>query len=89
LPKNAFYDVKYEDLVADTETQSRKLIEYCGLSWNDACMEPHKNERSIKTASVTQVRQPVYKTSVARWKKYEKFLGPMIEGLGDALGTEK
>jgi tetratricopeptide (TPR) repeat protein len=85
LPKNAFYDVRYEDLVADTETQSRKLIEYCGLDWNDACMEPHKHERSIKTASVTQVRQPVYKTSVARWKKYEKFLGPLIEGLGDAL----
>ncbi|MEZ0224836.1 MAG: sulfotransferase [Alphaproteobacteria bacterium] len=85
LPKNAFYDVRYEDLVEDTETQSRKLIEYCGLDWNDACMEPHKHERSIKTASVTQVRQPVYKTSVARWKKYEKFLGPLIEGLGDAL----
>lgn len=85
LPNNTFYDVRYEDLVADTATQSRKLIEYCGLDWNDACMEPHKHERSIKTASVTQVRQPVYKTSVARWKKYEKFLGPLIEGLGDAL----
>ena len=88
LPKGAFYDVRYEELVEDTETQSRRLIEYCGLPWSEACLEPHKHERSIKTASVTQVRQPVYKTSVARWKKYEKFLGPLIEGLGDALEAE-
>jgi tetratricopeptide (TPR) repeat protein len=85
LPKNAFYDIQYEELIADTKGQTKKLLAYCGLEWDKRCLDFHKNERSIRTASVTQVRQPIYKTSVARWKKYEKFLGPLIEGLGDVL----
>jgi len=85
LPQGSFYTIRYEDLVEDTETQARRLIDYCGLEWNDACLEPHKIKRAVRTASVAQVRQPVYKSSVARWKKYERFLGPLIEGLGDAL----
>lgn len=85
LPEGSFYDIRYEELVADTETEARKLIDYCGLDWNDACLEFYKHERSIRTASVTQVRQPIYKTSLARWKKYEKFLGPLIEALGDVM----
>jgi len=85
LPAGSFYEIKYEEVVDDIEDQARKLIEYCGLPWDDSCLEFYKNKRSIRTASVTQVRQPIYKTSKQRWKNYEKFLGPMIEGLGDAL----
>ena len=83
LPEGAFLDVQYEELVADKEAQTCRLIEYCGLEWNDACLESHKNERSIKTASVTQVRQPVYTSSVERWRRYEKHLQPLFEALGE------
>jgi tetratricopeptide (TPR) repeat protein len=89
LPKGAFYDVQYEALVDDTEAEAKRLIDYCGLDWNESCLAFHENKRNIRTASLTQVRQPIYKTSVARWKKYEKFLGPLIEGLGDAWAGEE
>ena len=83
LPVGSFYEVQYEDLVADTEIQARALIDYCGLEWNDDCLNFHKSARSVRTASVTQVRQPIYKTSVERWRSYEKHLSPLFEGLGD------
>lgn len=83
LPQDAFLEVQYEELVTDKEAQTRRLIEYCGLEWNDACLQSHKTERSIKTASVTQVRQPVYTTSVERWRRYEKHLQPLFEALGE------
>lgn len=75
-------DINYEDTIADPEYWSRKLIEHVGLEWNDACLAPHKLERTVKTASHWQVRQPIYKTSVQRWKNYEKYLGPLKETLG-------
>lgn len=84
LPEDSFYDLRYERLVDDTEAEAKKLIEYCGLEWDKSCLEFYKNKRSIRTASVTQVRQPIYKTSKQRWKNYEQFLGPMIEALGEA-----
>ena len=87
LPAGAFLEVQYEELVADKEAQTRRLIEYCGLEWNDACLESHKNERSIKTASVTQVRQPMYTTSVERWRPYEKHLQPLFAALGEYAPT--
>lgn len=87
LPPDAFLEVQYEELVADKEAQTRRLIEYCGLAWNDACLESHKTERSIKTASVTQVRQPVYTTSVERWRRYEKHLQPLFDTLGEYAPT--
>lgn len=83
LPEDAFLEVQYEELVAGPEAQTRRLIEYCGLEWNDACLQSHKTERSVKTASVTQVRQPVYTTSVERWRRYEKHLQPLFEALGE------
>ena len=85
LPVGAFLDVQYEDIVADQEAQARKLIAYCGLEWNDACLDFHTTKRSIRTASVTQVRQPIYATSVERWRHYEKFLGPLLDALGDLV----
>jgi hypothetical protein len=83
LPEGSFLEVQYEDIVADMETQARRLIDWCGLEWDDACLEFHKNERSIRTASVTQVRQPIYTSSVERWRNYEQFLDPLLEALGE------
>lgn len=85
LPAGAFLDVQYEDIVADQETQAKQLIAYCGLDWNDACINFHKNKRPIYTASVTQVRQPIYRSSVERWRNYERFLGPLLDALGDLV----
>jgi tetratricopeptide (TPR) repeat protein len=82
LPADAFIDVQYEAIVADPEAQARRLLDYCGLEWNAACLDFHKHQRSIRTASVTQVRQPVYQSSVERWRHYEKHLGPLLEALG-------
>lgn len=85
LPSGAFLDIQYEDLVADPEGQTRHLLEYCQLDWNDACLDFHKTERSVRTASVTQVRQPIYSSSVERWRHYEQFLAPLLEELGDLV----
>jgi len=85
LPAGAFLDIRYEDIVADQEAQARKLIKYCGLEWNDACLDFHKTKRPIRTASLTQVRQPIYNSSVERWRSYEKFLGPLLDALGDLV----
>lgn len=76
-------DINYADTIANPEYWTRKLIDHIGLEWNDACLAPHKLERSVKTASHWQVRQPIYKTSVQRWKNYEEFLQPLIDALND------
>jgi hypothetical protein len=73
------FEVQYEDMVENQEEMSRKLIEYVGLEWDDRCLSFHETERLVRTASVDQVRRPLYKTSVARWKPYEKYLGPLIK----------
>lgn len=83
LPANAFLDVNYEDIVADQESQARRMLEYCELEWNDACIEFHNNKRGVRTASAVQVRQPIYQSSVGRWRNYQKFLGPLLNALGD------
>ena len=72
------HDVDYEETVADLEAVARRLIAACGLEWEPACLEFHRNERPVRTASVTQVRQPVYTRSVARWKNYEAEPGRAI-----------
>lgn len=74
-------EVRYEETIADQETMSRKLIAHAGLEWEDQCLNFHETERSVQTASLWQVRQPIYKTSVQRWRRYEKHLGPLIEAL--------
>lgn len=83
LPAGSFLEVQYEDIVADMETQARRLIDWCGLEWNDACLAFHKNTRNIRTASVAQVRKPIYNSSVERWRHYEAFLDPLFEGLAE------
>ncbi len=82
MPKGALLEVRYEELVADLEGQARRILAHCGLEWDPACLDFHRTERTIRTASVNQVRQPLYATSVGRWKAYEKHLGPLVEALG-------
>jgi tetratricopeptide (TPR) repeat protein len=83
LPTGTFLDVQYEEVVADTEAQARRILDYCGLEWDARVLDFHRNERPVKTASSSQVRQPIYGSSVARWRNYEKFLGPLLQELGD------
>ena len=75
-------EVQYEELVADLEGQSRRLIDFLGLPWDPACLEFHKTQRTVVTASIWQVRQPIYTRSVGRWRNYEKHLGSLLEVLG-------
>jgi hypothetical protein len=82
LPKPMF-EVQYEELIADQEAVSRRLIAFCGLDWDERCLSFHANPRAVQTASMFQVRKPIYATSVGRWKRYEKHLGPLIEALGE------
>ena len=71
-------EVDYEETVADLEGVTRKLVDWCGLAWEPACLEFHKAKRPVRTASVVQVRQPVFRTSVGRWKHYEHTLAPLF-----------
>ena len=79
LPANSFLEVDYETLVADPEPSVRRMIDFVRLDWNEACLRPEDNERAVKTPSMWQVRQPVYKTSTERWRKYEPWLGEFRE----------
>ncbi len=82
LPKGVMHRVVYEDVVHDTRGEARRLIAFLGLQWDDACLEFHKSDRPVKTASVAQVRRPIYNTAVERWKSYGDGLNPLIEALG-------
>jgi tetratricopeptide (TPR) repeat protein len=75
------YDVQYEQLVADPEAGTRGLLGYCALPWDERCLRPYESKRPVYTASVWQVRQPIYKDSVHRWKRYEHHLGELKEAL--------
>lgn len=75
-------DVQYEDLVRNQEAVSRRMIDFCGLSWDDRCLEFHKTTRPVQTCSVWQVRQPIYDSAIGRWKHYAKHLDPLIRALG-------
>ena len=75
------YNLNYESLTTDQENQTRKLIKYLELNWEDACLSPHKNKRSVRTASQQQVRQKVYKGSSEAWRKYEMYLDGAFDRL--------
>ena len=83
LPPESFYRISYEKLVENQESESRKLIAFCGLKWQDECLEFYKNKKGVATASAMQVKQPIYKSSVAKWKAYEQELQPLIQVLKD------
>jgi hypothetical protein len=75
------HEVRYEEVVADLEGAIRPLLAACGLEWDQACLEFHRTRRPVRTASVTQVRQPVYRHSVGRWKLYERELADLFARL--------
>lgn len=77
------YDLYYDNLVNDFEATCKNLIEYCGLEWNDACLEFYANKRKVLTASSNQVNKPLYKSSVNRWKNYEAFISPLLSVLSN------
>jgi len=74
-------DIQYESLVSNLEGESRRLIEFLGLEWEPACLDFHRTERAVHTASVWQVRQPIYNRSVGRWRHYERHLEPLLREL--------
>jgi hypothetical protein len=74
--------MRYEDLVADLEGESRRLMSFLGLPWNPACLDFHRTERTVQTSSAWQVRQPIYTRSVGRWRNYQRHLAPLLEALG-------
>ena len=78
----SFLDVRYEELVENQEPVSRRIINFCGLDWNEHCLEFHRSRHSIKTASNVQIRKKMYRTSIGRFENYEKHLVPLKEALG-------
>ena len=78
IPQDAMAEIWYEDLVVDTEGEARRILEFCGLDWQPACLEFHRRKAASTTASATQVRQPVYTTSLDLWRNYEQQLAPLI-----------
>jgi len=81
LPQDAILHVQYEDVVADLEGQARRLLEFCELPWNDACLSFHETKRAVRTASVAQVREPIYRRSVGKWRPADDVLRPLLDGL--------
>jgi tetratricopeptide (TPR) repeat protein len=77
LPADRFMEIRYEDIVGDLDSQARKLIGFCGLAWDDRCLAFHENSAAITTPSAAQVRQPIYASSMGRWKKYGALLDPL------------
>ena len=85
LPAELLLEVRYEALADEPETWSRRMLDHLALPWDPRCLEFHRTERAVLTASSWQVRQPIGKGSIGRWRRYERFLAPLREALGDVL----
>jgi tetratricopeptide (TPR) repeat protein len=85
LPPGAMLDVSYEDVIDDLEGQARRLIDYCGLPWDDRCISFHGTKRPVKTASAVQVRRPLFRSSLQRWRHYEASLALLLDELRDVI----
>jgi tetratricopeptide (TPR) repeat protein len=85
LPRDRFIEIDYEELTRESEPVIRRIIAACGLLWNDACLHPENNPRAVRTPSKWQTRQSIYGTSVARWRRYEPWLGPLRALVDDRL----
>ena len=72
-------------MIADFDNKAKQIVSHVGLNWDDKCLKFYENDRAVKTASLTQVRKPIYNSSVGRWKKYEDYLKPLIKELGPVL----
>ncbi len=84
LPEDRFMSLRYEHLVSDQESQTRRLLKFCGLAWDARCLDFHNNAAGLMTASIQQVREPMFTTSIGRWRKYGDALAPMIDILMEA-----
>ncbi|HEX4144962.1 MAG TPA: sulfotransferase [Pirellulales bacterium] len=81
LPAGVMLDVAYEDVVDDLDGQARRLVDFCGLPWDDRCLSFHETRRPIATPSNVQVRRPLYRSSLSRWRRYEGYLRPLLAEL--------
>ncbi len=81
LPASHFLEVDYEAVVEDMETQARRMLDFLGLPWDPACLDFYRTERPVRTSSVNQVRQPIYRSSRGRWRKHAEHLGPLLQAL--------
>jgi hypothetical protein len=88
LPADRFIEVDYEELTRTPEPVIRRIIAGCGLAWHDACLRPESNPRAVRTPSKWQARQPIYRNSVARWRRYEPWLGPLRALVDDGSELE-
>jgi tetratricopeptide (TPR) repeat protein len=88
LPVDRFLEVDYEELTREPEPGIRRIIAACGLTWDDACLRPESNPRAVRTPSKWQTRQKIYRTSVARWRRYESWLGPLRALVDDESGPD-
>jgi len=82
LPPGTLIDVRYEDLVDNLEGVSREALRHCGLDWEDACLNFHDTERTVRTASLMQVRKPLYRSAMGGWRRYARHLTPLADALG-------
>jgi hypothetical protein len=82
------YELPYEQLVDDQQTQTRRLIDFLGLDWEDSCLDFHQSDRPVTTASNWQVRRPMDRSRKQRWRRYEKHIGPLREALREVLPSE-
>jgi tetratricopeptide (TPR) repeat protein len=81
LPEGRMLEVRYEDVVGDLETASRRILAHCGLDWDPHCLRFHQTGRRVRTASAIQVRQEIYRSSIGRWRDYQPYLGPLLQEL--------
>ena len=89
LPPGVMLEVDYEDLVVEPERLTREMIAFIGLDWDDRCLRPQNNQRTVKTASMWQARQPTYRSSIERWRNYEPWLGELRDLLDDPDGSKQ
>jgi tetratricopeptide (TPR) repeat protein len=89
LPQGRMLEVRYEDVVADLEGQSRRILDHCRLPWDERVLAFHRTERPVPVASAAQVRTPLYHSAVGRWRGYEKYLGPLLAELQPAEATAR
>jgi hypothetical protein len=87
IPGGSMLEVRYEDVVGDLKGQTRRILAHCGLDWDPRCLDFHRGEQSVRTASFAQVRRPLYRSSVGRWRNYEAHLGPRLEALPARVAT--
>jgi hypothetical protein len=81
LPEGRMLEVRYEDVVGDLEAFSRRILTHCGLDWDPHCLQFHQTDRRVRTASASQVRQEIYRSSIGRWRVYRRYLRPLLQEL--------